>query len=153
MSASTDRIENEVFIEAPAARVWRALANAEEFGHWFGVALKGQTFEAGKPARGQVTYPGYEHLVFEIRVERIEPERLLSFRWHPAAIETGVDYSVEPTTLVVFELGPADGGTLLRVVESGVDALPASRRATAFGLNSKGWADQMRNIERHVAAA
>jgi len=87
----------------------------------------------------------------EVQIERMEPERLLSWRWHPAAIDTSVDYSDEPTTLVVFELTEVDGGTLLTVVESGLDKIPLARRATVFRLNSSGWDEQMRNIEKHVA--
>ena len=152
-TTGTDRIERQVFIRAPRSRVWQALADAEEFGDWFGVALKGQRFAAGQRAHGHITYPGYEHLRFEIAVERVEPERRLSFRWHPAAIDATVDYAAEPTTLVVFTLEPKEGGTLLRVVESGFDALPPERREAAFRLNSGGWAQQMNNIARHVDAA
>ena len=153
MNASTDRIEREILIQAPRAKVWRALSNAEEFGDWFGAALKGQTFAAGQRVKGPITYPGYEHLTFDVTVERVEPERLLSFRWHPAAIETSVDYSKEPSTLVVFELKEAQGGTLLRIVESGFDGLPASRRQEAFRMNSGGWDIQVQNIAKHVAGS
>jgi uncharacterized protein YndB with AHSA1/START domain len=83
METSTDRIERQILLKAPLARVWRALSNAEEFGHWFGVALKGKTFVAGQPMQWQLTYPGYEHIVFEVVIERMEPEHLLSLRWHP----------------------------------------------------------------------
>ena len=146
----SDRIEKEILLRAPRARVWRALADAEDFGRWFGVALKGQIFAAGQRARGTITHPGYEHLVLEVLVERVEPERLLSFRWHPYAIDPAIDYSKEPTTLVVFELQEAKGGTLLRVVESGFDKIPASRRAEAYRMNSGGWEAQMKNIEKHI---
>jgi uncharacterized protein YndB with AHSA1/START domain len=148
---STDRIERSVHINAPVARVWRALANAEQFGAWFGVALGGQAFVAGQNVQGRITHPGYEHLVFNASIERVEPERLLSFRWHPYAIDPGVDYSKEATTLVVFELEPAADGTSLRVVESGFDALPPARRRDAFRMNSQGWDEQLNNIVRHVA--
>ena len=153
MNTSTDRIERKILLKASRARVWRALSNAEEFGGWFGVNFKGKTFVAGKPVQGKVTYPGYEHLVMEVFIERIEPERLLSWRWHPAAIDPAVDYSQEPMTLVVFELEDADGGILLTVVESGLDKIPLARRATVFRLNTSGWDEQMRNIEKHVAAS
>jgi len=133
------------------SRVWRALSNAEEFGDWFGAALKGKTFAPGQRVQGQITYPGYEHLVFDVVIERMEPEQLLSFRWHPYPVDP-VDYSNEPTTLVVFELKEVGGGTLLRVVESGFDNIPASRRLEAFRENSSGWDEQMHNIEKHVAA-
>jgi uncharacterized protein YndB with AHSA1/START domain len=151
MNSSTDRIERKILLKAPRSRVWRALSDAAEFGAWFGVDFRGKAFVAGKPVQGKVTYPGYEHVVMEVQIERMEPERLLSWRWHPAAIDTSVDYSDEPTTLVVFELTEVDGGTLLTVVESGLDGIPLARRATVFRLNSSGWDEQMRNIEKHVA--
>jgi uncharacterized protein YndB with AHSA1/START domain len=151
MNSSTDRIEREILLKAPRSRVWRALSVAEEFGDWFGVALKGKTFAAGQRVAGQITYPGYEHLVFDVLIERMEPERLLSLRWHPYAVDPSVDYSHEPTTLVVFELKEVEGGTLLSVVESGFNRIPPSRRLEAFRMNSGGWEQQMKNIQKHVA--
>ena len=151
MSTSTDRLERKILLKASRSRVWRALSNAEEFGAWFGVDFKGGVFSAGKAVNGRITYPGYEHLVMEVFVERIVPERLLSWRWHPAAIDTAVDYSQEPTTLVVFELEDAQDGVMLSVVESGFDSIPAARRATAFRMNTSGWQEQLINIEKHVA--
>ncbi len=153
MNASTDRIERQILLKAPVSRVWRALSNAEEFGGWFGVALKGKVFAPGQRTQGQITYPGYEHLVFDVLVERVEPQRLLSWRWHPAAVEPNVDYSREPSTLVVFTLKEVEDGTLLTVVESGFDSLPAERRLEAFRMNSGGWDAQVQNIEKHVAKA
>jgi uncharacterized protein YndB with AHSA1/START domain len=152
MNTSTDRIERQILLKAPRERVWRALSDAEAFGNWFCVALKGEHFVAGQSVRGHITHPGYEHLIFEAQVERIEPERLLSFRWHPYAIDTAVDYSQEPTTLVVFELEQVADGTLLRVTESGFDQIPLERRHEAFRMNSGGWDAQMENIETYVAA-
>lgn len=151
MNTATDRIERKVLINAPRARVWRALADAGEFGDWFGVNFKGKTFVAGKHIQGKITYPGYEHLNMDVLVERIVPEQLLSWRWHPAAIDPKVDYSEEPTTLVVFELKEVESGTLLTVVESGLDNIPLARRAEAFRMNSSGWDQQMENVKQHVA--
>ena len=153
MTESTDRIERKILLKAPRSRVWRTLTDAEEFGDWFGVALKGKTFAAGKRVQGQVTHPGYEHLVFDIVIERMEPERLFSWRWlDTAAVERGADFSNEPSLLVEFELRDAEGGTLVSVVESGFDRLPPERRLSAFRENSEGWEEQMNNIEKHVAA-
>ena len=151
MNTSTDRIERKILLKASRARVWRALSNAAEFGSWFGVDFNGKAFVAGKPVRGQVTYPGYEHIAMEVLIEKMVPEQLLSWRWHPAAIDPSVDYSQEPTTLVVFELKEAEGGTLLTVVESGLDNIPLARRANVFRMNSSGWDQQMKSIEKHVA--
>jgi uncharacterized protein YndB with AHSA1/START domain len=151
MNTSTDRIERKILLKAPLARVWRALSDAGEFGSWFGVDFKGKEFVVGKPVRGKVMYPGYEHITMEVLIEKIVPQRLLSWRWHPAAIDQTVDYSQEPMTLVVFEIEEVQGGTMLTVVESGLDSIPTARRATAFRMNSSGWDAQVKNIEKHVA--
>ena len=148
---STDRIEKSVVLRAPRSRVWRALANAEEFGAWFGATLQGR-FAPGARVQGPITYPGYEHLTMEITVERVEPERLFSFRWHPDAIDPAVDYSSEPTTLVEFRFEDVEGGTRLTVVESGFDRIPLARREKAYKDNDSGWGQQMENIERHVSS-
>ncbi len=151
---ATDRIEREVLLKSPRSRVWRALSDAEEFGQWFGVRFAGQRFTPGQVTRGQITYPGYEHVTMEVQVQRVEPEHLLSFHWHPYAIQPGVDFSHEPPTLVEFTLHDAPGGgTRVKVVESGFDRIPAARRDEAFRMNAGGWTAQMANIQRHVDAA
>lgn len=147
----TDRIEKTVFLRAPRSRVWRAIATADEFGKWFGVKLEG-AFAPGARVSGRITTPGYEHVIMEITIERVDPERLFSYRWHPNAIDPSVDYSGEPMTLVEFRLEEVPGGTKLTVVESGFDRIPVSRRAEAFRMNDHGWAEQLKNIERYVAA-
>lgn len=149
MASANDRIEKQVVLRAPRSRVWRALTNFEEFGSWFRVKLE-SGFAVGKAVTGMVTYPGYEHVRFSVEVERMEPERLFSFRWHPYAVDPKTDYSKEPTTLVEFQLEEVQEGTKLTVVESGFDRIPAGRRSEAFRMNSQGWAIQMENVLRHV---
>jgi uncharacterized protein YndB with AHSA1/START domain len=149
---STDRIERKILLRAPRSRVWRALTNPVEFGTWFGVKVDG-AFAPGARVRGAVTHKGYEHVTWDITIERMEPERLFSWRWHPAAVEPGVDYSAEPTTLVVFELEEVAGSTVLRVVESGFDRVPLARRAQAYRMNGEGWTLQMQAIEGYVSTA
>jgi uncharacterized protein YndB with AHSA1/START domain len=148
---TTDRIEKEVFLQAPRAKVWRALTDAKQFGEWFGVRLRG-SFAPGARVKGAITHAGYEHVEFDVVVGEMEPERRFSWRWHPNAIEANRDYSDEPTTLVVFELEDAPGGTRLKVVESGFDAIPAARRLEAFRGNEGGWAAQAESIKRYVEA-
>jgi uncharacterized protein YndB with AHSA1/START domain len=153
MNSSTDRIERKVVLKATRARVWQALTNIEEFNSWFRVKVPGKKFTAGQKYSGQVAYPGYEHIVFEVTIEKAEPQKLLSWRWHPAAIDPKVDYSNEPTTLVEFQLQDAVGGTLLTVVESGIDKIPVARRLEVFRMNSGGWDGQIQNIEKHVSTS
>jgi uncharacterized protein YndB with AHSA1/START domain len=147
---NSDRIEKEILLRAPRSRVWQALTDADKFGQWFGVKLTG-SFAPGARMRGQITHKGYEHLPFEFTVERMEPEQLFSWRWHPYAIDMAVDYSGELTTLVVFELEETVDGTRLTVVESGFEGIPPSRYPAAFRANTNGWETQMKAIERYVA--
>jgi len=108
-------------------------------------------FVAGQVSRGHITYPGYEHIKWEAVVQKMEPERLFSFTWHPYAIDPKQDYSNETPTLVEFRLEKTATGTLLMLTESGFDKVPNDRRAEAFRMNDGGWTEQMKNIEKHVA--
>lgn len=146
----TDRIEKRVVLRAPRSRVWRALTRHDEFGKWFGVNME-NAFAEGATVRGKITIKGYESLPLEIMIERIEPENLFSYRWHPYALDPKVDFSSEPTTLVEFRLQDASDGTVLTIVESGFDRIPLARRAEAFKMNDGGWNGQIKNIERYVA--
>ena len=147
---STDRIEKTILLRASRARVWRALAKAEEFGDWFGVALEG-TFAPGARLTGRFTSHDDKPVIMTIMVERMEPEKLLSYRWHPQAIETGAASADEPATLVEFHIADHAEGTHLTVVESGFDRLPPAYRATSFRRNEQGWAEQLTNIAHYVA--
>ena len=148
-TVTTDRIEKTVVLRAPRSRVWKALTDAREFGNWFRVNLE-RPFAPGTAVTGQITHPGYEHVKMEMLIDRIEPEHYFSYRWHPYAVDPAVDYSQEPTTLVEFHLDDAEGGTRLRIVESGFDRVPAARRDEAFRMNEQGWNGQAKNIERYV---
>ena len=156
----TDGIEKKILLKAPRARVWRALADSAEFGHWFGVKFDAP-FAPGASMRGTLTGSKVDEVVrkaqeshaglpFEITIEKMEPERLFSFRWHPFAVERGVDYSAEPTTLVAFTLEEAEGGVMLTVTESGFESIPLARRAKAFEANQHGWNAMVGVIEKYV---
>ena len=157
---SSDRIEKKILLHAPRHRVWRALADSTEFGTWFGLRFDGP-FRAGSPIRGTLTpttvdaevgnaQKSHEGLPFEITIEKIEPERLFSFRWHPFAIDRNVDYSGEPTTLIEFTLEETADGILLTVTESGFDQIPLERRAKAFAANEQGWGMMVKVIGKYL---
>jgi len=161
MTRHTDRIEKKILLRAPRERVWGAISDARQFGTWFGVEFDGE-FVAGARLAGKITptkvdpevaksQQPYSGKAFEIEVDRIEPMRLLSFRWHPFAVEPGLDYSKEPATLVAFELEPAAGGTMLTITESGFDRIPLARRAKAFAANDQGWLAQTKLLEKYLA--
>jgi uncharacterized protein YndB with AHSA1/START domain len=144
-----DRIEKHIELKAPISRVWRALTDYREFGEWFRVKLDGP-FVPGELSTGQITYPGYEHIKWQVIVQRMEPERLFSFTWLHS-FEPDADIFKEPTTLVEFRLEKVEAGTLLTLTESGFDKLPDAIRLESFKRNEGGWTIQMQNIETYVA--
>jgi uncharacterized protein YndB with AHSA1/START domain len=144
-----NRIEKHIDLKAPPSRVWKALTDHNEFGQWFGVNLEGP-FVVGKTIAGKLTYPGFEHLQWAVDVQKMEPEQLFSFTWHPYAIDVTIDYSKETPTLVEFTLEPNGSGTHLTVTESGFDKIPADRRLEAFRKDEEGWTEQMENIAKYV---
>ena len=147
---TTDRIEKHFEVTATRSRVWRAIANSEEFGAWFGMKLD-RPFAPGATVIGRLTIPGYDHVTVEIQVEKLEPEGYFSYRWHPYAVDPAIDYRSEPMTLVEFRLEETAGGTAVAITESGFDRLPASRRAEAFRMNEGGWASQSRKLASYVS--
>jgi uncharacterized protein YndB with AHSA1/START domain len=160
---STDRIEKKILLRAPRKRVWKALADSKEFGAWFGMKFDGP-FNPGARVRAtvvgttvdsEVAKAQKEHagIEFEITIDRMDPERLFSFRWHPGPVERGADYSHEPTTLVVFTLEEVTNGVMLTVTESGFDQIPLERRAKAFQANEQGWGVVVTLVEKYLAQA
>jgi len=149
---NTDRIEKSATFRESRSRVWQALTDTTEFGRWFGIEFNG-AFAPGARLEGKITTPGYEHLRAEVVVDRVEPEWLFSFRWHPAATDPKKDYSREPTTLVAFQLSDVIGGTKLVVTESGFDRIPSDRREHAYHENEAGWAQQVLSITRYLKHA
>ncbi|HTZ54673.1 MAG TPA: SRPBCC family protein [Candidatus Acidoferrum sp.] len=157
---STDRIEKSLFLRAPQERVWHAISDAQAFGSWFGMEFDG-AFAPGKAMRGRIVpttadpdvakmQEKYRGMPVAIFIEEIAPMRTFSYRWHPFAIDSDVDYSHEPMTLVTFTLEPADGGTKLTITETGFDSIPLARRADAFEANAEGWAAQLTLIEKYL---
>jgi len=155
-----DRIEKKIFLRAPRARVWRALSDSAEFGAWFGVKFE-HSFAPGAHIVGHISptkmrkdvgdaQRAHEGKRFEITIEKMEPESLFSFRWHPHAIDPNYDYSKEPTTLIEFKLEQTSGGVMLTVTESGFENIPIARRAQAFTGNDQGWAMMVTCIEAYV---
>jgi uncharacterized protein YndB with AHSA1/START domain len=158
---TTDRIEKTIFLNAPVAKVWRAISDAGEFGRWFGMSFDGG-FATGAKLTGTIVMTEVDPDIakaqkphvgksFEIWIETLEPERQVSFRWHPFAIDTGADYSKEPTTLVVFNIAPEEKGTRLTITESGFDRIPLQRRAAAFAANDGGWQAQTQLLKKYLA--
>ena len=160
MTDSTDRIVKSVVLRAHLERVWAAIGDAQQFGRWFGVEFDG-AFVAGARLSGRIvptlvdsevarSQEPYAGTPIEIWVERIEPMRLLAFRWHPFAVAADADYTREPTTRVEFLLEEVADGVRVTITESGFDRIPPARRGEAFTRNEQGWAAQTRLLEKFL---
>lgn len=146
---STDRIEKQFTVKVRRSRVWRAISNADEMGKWFGMAFDAP-FAPGAKINARLTSPKYAHVTLEMVIDAVKPETYFSYRWHPGALDTSVDYTVEPMTLVEFTLRDVAEGTEITIVESGFDKLPANRRGEAFRMNQGGWNGQAKNLAAYV---
>ena len=151
MPSSTDRIEKQIELNAPVARVWRALTDHVQFGSWFGANFSAP-FAPGTTSRATMKNPKYSHIVVEFFIKELKPESYFSYEWHPFPMDTSVDYTKETPTLVEFRFTKSATGTLLTVTESGFDQLPAHRRDEAFRMNTGGWEAQMKNVAKYVDA-
>jgi uncharacterized protein YndB with AHSA1/START domain len=157
---ATDQIKKQVFLNAKVSRVWRALTESKEFGAWFGMKLEGP-FVAGEVMHGTIVPTQVDAEVAKMQkphegkrvklvIDRIEPERLFSFKWHPFAIDPHYDYSKEPMTLITFTLEEAGDGTLLTITETGFDKIPIARRKQAVDANTGGWEKQTELIAKYL---
>jgi uncharacterized protein YndB with AHSA1/START domain len=158
---TTDRIEKSVLLRAPLDRVWNAISDSAAFGRWFGMRFDGP-FVEGTTVRGVITpttvdeqvarsQEPYTGMADTWEIVAVEPRRRFAYRWHPFGVESGADYTDEPTTLVEFTLDVTPEGVLLRITESGFDAIPAHRRAAAYEANSEGWAAQVGLVQKYLA--
>lgn len=172
MDEISDRIEKRIRLNAPRSRVWRAIADSQEFGRWFGVQIEGP-WKVGQPMRGHFSKTFDQEMIDEwlgemglppspiaeslpevfCVVEAIEPETRFAFRWIPYGIDAGIDPETEPKTLVEFLLADDGDGTWLKVTESGFERVPLARRKRAFLMNSGGWSSQLENIANYLNAA
>ena len=76
-TTSTDSIEKHVILKAPQTRVWRAIADAEQFGAWFRMKFEAP-FVEGKAVRGRMSrIPAMNTSPREFQIVRIEPRALL----------------------------------------------------------------------------
>jgi uncharacterized protein YndB with AHSA1/START domain len=144
-----DQIEREVVINAPVQRVWTLITEPEHLGTWFGDAGAEIDLRPG----GELTMSWEEHGTVHARIERVEPERLFSYRWAPFQDPGGVEPAEGNSTLVEFTLATEGEATRLRVVESGFHSLEASddlRRELHEG-NVEGWQIELGHLAEHAA--
>jgi uncharacterized protein YndB with AHSA1/START domain len=141
-----EQIEREVVIAAPVERVWATITQPEHVGSWFGDAGAEIDLRPG----GAIIIRWKDYGTGYGIVERVEPPRV--FAWRGALIGH-TEVRADNSTLVEFTLSPENGGTRLRVVESGFHtlAIPAEEALKQAEGNVEGWRIKTEELAAYVA--
>jgi len=146
-----DSIERTFSVPAPVERVWKALSDYREFGKWFRATI-GAPFTRNAIVHCQSTYPGHEHLGWDMTIVEIEKNTRLIFTWQAYYGEDADrDGALDPPLTVTFELEKQAGGTLIKLSEIGFSKLPEKYSAIALQMNTSGWDQQIENIVKHLS--
>ncbi len=148
IDAAAFTVRRTISIAAPVEKVWAAVTEPEHISRWFGKA----TFDgSGAGAIGTLFWEGYGAV--PVRIEEIDPLRLVSYRWSnddaagslPAAVDEAT------STVFTFTLEPTADGTQLTVVETGFD-----RTSDPMGnleSHREGWDGELDKLIALVEAA
>lgn len=141
-----DRIERDVFIEAPVSRVWAVLTQGEHVGQWFGQC---KPIEVDLRPGGIMKLDHGKHGEFLTKIVTVDEPRHFSYRW--AGPYPGVEATEDNSTLVEFTLAEEGDGTRLRVTERGFATL-AIPPGVEFGYqaNSKGWTEVVETLRNYT---
>jgi uncharacterized protein YndB with AHSA1/START domain len=152
---TTNSIEREILVEASPEVVWGVITEPEQISRWFSDEAD---VEGRAGADGTLTWkPGgrggckESDLIAPIRVVDAEPFRRFSFRWnHPRGAGPAQDNSA----LVEFSLIEEDGGTRLRVIESGIDLVTSDEQGKARYVeeHEHGWGKHLGELRDYVAS-
>jgi len=100
-------------------------------------------------ARRRKAYTG---LPLELDIERVEPPRLLSFRWSPFAFYSP-DVTAAARSHVMIEVEPDPRGSLLTVAESACDGTSRELLEKAIEARVSGWSMQVLQLELFLSGA
>jgi uncharacterized protein YndB with AHSA1/START domain len=143
LHVAPDLIEREIVIEAPPGVVWSIVTEAEHLAGWFS-----DEAEIDLRPGGRLLLTWHAHGTYEGRVETVDPQRTFAFRWQTREGH----FSKANSTLVTMTLAAEEGGTRLRVVESGFAALPwpAEARDRYLDENTQGWRTELNELRAYA---
>lgn len=139
----TRSVTRTVRVAAGPDAVWRAISEPEHVAGWFGAACEtddGGPFAVG--TRGRLHFEGYGGFPFE--VTRVEPGRLLAYRWGQSPDEP------ERMTEAEFTLEPDRDGTYLTVHETGFTGDTDDALRAALDGNREGWDVELDDLVEYV---
>ena len=144
-----DRLEREIYIEAPPELVWSIVTEPEHVAGWFSETVEMDVREGGEAS---FTWPGQGPA--RARIERLDPPRLFAFRWMRDVRSPPRGRELDPTnsTLVEIALTPEGDGTRLTVTESGFRALAGGGDDIASYAedNRDGWRRETEDLRAYV---
>ncbi|WP_020015412.1 SRPBCC domain-containing protein [Promicromonospora sukumoe] len=145
--ASVDVAERSVTrtvrVAAGPDAVWRAISEPEHVAGWFGDGCEtedGGPFAPG--TTGRLHFEGYGWFAFE--VTRVEPGRLLAYRWGQSAEDPDI------MTEATFTLEPDGAGTYLTVHETGFTGDTDDAVRAALDGNREGWDVELDELVEYV---
>lgn len=133
-TAMKDRIVRDIVIDAGLDRVWDLVTRP---GWWVPADVEPPVDRA--PGHRTVRESA-KHGRYPVEVVRLDPRTYAAFRW--ASQFPGQDPEPGRSTLVEFDVAPADGGGVrVTVTESGFASLDAPEEVREEGLrgNTEGW--------------
>ena len=140
MMPTADYVQREVVLPVPPEEAWDALVKPSELEAWLADAVDSDgDLDAGSSAVFTLADGDVRHVV----VEDVEEPRRVAWRW-----STDGD---DESTLVELTLEEIEGGSILRVVESGFEALSVEAR-TLRQASAVGWGPRMLACAAHVGA-
>jgi uncharacterized protein YndB with AHSA1/START domain len=142
-----DSIERDVLIAASPERVWEVITVPEHINQWLWDFAEIDLRVGGAMALAG-TYKGKPYS-YEATIEDLDPPNVFAFRWAEGGWVDGGSTRVEIT------LTAEDGGTRLRLVESGFASLDISdeRRNELFGDINGGWKSELGELVVYVESA
>ena len=146
---SADRIEREIEIEAPMDVVWSVLTEPHHIASWF---TDSATLDLRPGGEGRLDFTSRSTggpATVNLRVERIERPRILSFRWtHPDGTEPDETNSL----LVELRLEAAGDATRLHLVESGFERAGRGEHRSRADHTS-GWDVHLGRLQEYAAGS
>jgi uncharacterized protein YndB with AHSA1/START domain len=152
VTPNQDAVISEIYISAPATRVFQALTDAKEIQRWFtnpecpvkfwkmDARLGGRYSYA--TAKGTVVVNDVSEFECQGEITEYDPPRTLAYTW----IANWHD-DKSRRTVVRWELTPKDSGTQVKVTHSGLTQEPTARRDY-----SGGWTGVMEMLKKFVEA-
>ena len=141
-----DRIEQDVLIDASPESVWAVLTEPAHVGEWFG---QGAPAEIDLRPGGIMQLDHGDHGKFPTTIVDVDPPRRFTYRW--ASGFPGEAANEANSTLVEFTLEPENGGTRLKVVESGFTTrlpAPVPSHDDSHAGHVKGWAGILPELKK-----